>query len=211
MKDEKKADAAESVEEDESKTGIENAGGQETKAEEKNTDSADKASEEVSEAVQDGASDEMMRLKDELKKKDDELTEYIELAQRVKAEFDNYKKRTAREKEQLYTDVSGDIICKLLPVMDNLERAISTSSDNSDAGTLMSGMEMILKQFKDVLRKEGLEEIESSGQKFDPMLHNAVMHVEDESLGQNEIVEVFQKGYKLKDKIIRHSMVKVAN
>lgn len=208
MEDKKKDDAAESVEKDETKSKTEDASGKETKVESKN---ANETSEKGSETDKDEENEEISKLNEQLKKKDGELKEYIELAQRVKAEFDNYKKRTAREKEQLYTDISGDIISKLLPVVDSLERAVSSSPDGSDSGTLMDGMEMILKQLKDVLKKEGLEEIESSGKKFDPRFHNAVMHVEDESLGQNEIVEVFQKGYKLKGKIIRHSMVKVAN
>lgn len=208
MENEKKVDTTENIkDDDELKTELENAAGEESNDGAKNATSKDEVPEEGTEK----AEDEVMKLKEQLEKKDSELEKYIELAQRVKAEFDNYKKRTAREKEQLYADITGDVISKLLPVIDNLERAVSTSSDISDAGSLISGMEMILKQFKDVLSKEGLEEIDCAGQEFDPRYHNAVMHVEDESLGENEIVEVFQKGYKIKDKIIRHSMVKVAN
>jgi Molecular chaperone GrpE (heat shock protein) len=155
--------------------------------------------------------EEVANLKKQLLQKDEELKGHIELAQRVKAEFDNYRKRTAREKEQLYSDITGDIITRLLPVIDNLERAISTSSEGSDSKAIISGMEMILKQFKDILAKEGIEEIEASGKEFDPQYHNAVMHIEDEAYGSNTIAEVFQKGYRLKDKVIRHSMVKVAN
>lgn len=152
---------------------------------------------------------EIEALKKELESKEKELSGYIDLAQRIKAEFENYKKRTMKEKDQLYTDITGDIVFKLLPVIDNLERA--ASSDTTDAGSISEGLKMILKQFKDILGKEGVQEIEAMGKEFDPNYHDAVMHVEDESQGAGVIVEVFQKGYKIKDKVIRHSMVKVAN
>lgn len=178
--------------------------GEELKGEEK----PEKTEEESKEDKETGS---RKKLEEELAKKDAQLGEYIELAQRVKAEFDNYRKRTAREKEQLYSDIRGDIILKFLPVLDNLERAGSQTSEVSDLSSVIDGMNMILKQFKDILAKEGVEEIEADGKNFDPNLHNAVMHIEDESAGNNTIVEVFQKGYKLKDKVLRHSMVKVAN
>lgn len=148
-------------------------------------------------------------LKEELGKKDGQLNEYIELAQRVKAEFDNYRKRVSKEKEQLYVDVKGDIISELLPVIDNMERAVSTEA--ADADSVLEGVRMVLKQFMDILSKQGLEEIQALGNQFDPAYHNAVMHIEDESYDSNTVAEVFQKGYKLKDKVVRHSMVKVAN
>lgn len=150
-------------------------------------------------------------LEQEAAKKDQQLREYVELARRIKAEFDNYRKRTAKEKEQLYGNMKGEIMVKFLPVLDNLERAVSQTSESSDLGSVIDGMNMILKQFRDILAKEGVEEIEADGRNFDPNLHDAVMHIEDESVGKNTIVGVFQKGYRLNDKILRHSMVKVAN
>jgi molecular chaperone GrpE len=153
--------------------------------------------------------DEIDKLKKQLEEKENELNGYIDIAKRIKAEFENYKKRTLREKEQLYTDITGDVVSKFLPVIDNLERA--AASDSEDVESMSKGLKMILKQFNDVLSKEGVEEIEAMGKEFDPNLHNAVMHTTDESVDEGVIVEVFQKGYKIKDKVIRHSVVKVAN
>lgn len=150
-------------------------------------------------------------LKEQLSKKENELKVHVELIQRVKAEFDNYKRRTAKEKEQLYTDITGDVIAKLLPVVDNLERAVNSASETTDMEKLLDGVKMILNQFKDVLAKEGVEEIPAMDQQFDPNYHNAVMHVEDDGYEDNMVVEEFQKGYKIKDKVLRYSMVKVAN
>ena len=127
---------------------------------------------------------------------------------RLMAEFDNYKKRSAKEREAIYTDVRVDTVTKFLPVFDNLERAMKTETADE---AFKKGVEMTFNQLMDVFKKLGVEEIESIGKPFDPTLHNAVMHVEDESLGENEIVEEFQKGFKIGDKVIRHSMVKVAN
>ena len=127
---------------------------------------------------------------------------------RLMAEFDNYKKRSARERENIYTDVRVDTVTKFLPVFDNLERAMKTETADE---AFKKGVEMTFNQLMDVFKKLGVEEIESIGKPFDPKLHNAVMHVEDEALGENEIVEEFQKGFKIGDKVIRFSMVKVAN
>ena len=127
---------------------------------------------------------------------------------RLMAEFDNYKKRSAKERENIYTDVRVDTVTKFLPVFDNLERAMKTETADE---AYKKGVEMTFNQLMDVFKKLGVEEIESVGKPFDPTLHNAVMHVEDEALGENEIVEEFQKGFKIGDKVIRFSMVKVAN
>jgi molecular chaperone GrpE len=127
---------------------------------------------------------------------------------RLMAEFDNYKKRSARERENIYTDVRVDTVTKFLPVFDNLERALKTETADE---AYKKGVEMTFNQLMDVFRKLGVEEIESVGKTFDPAVHNAVMHVEDDAHGENEIVEEFQKGFKIGDKVIRHSMVKVAN
>ncbi|MBQ8432517.1 MAG: nucleotide exchange factor GrpE [Clostridia bacterium] len=124
---------------------------------------------------------------------------------RMMAEYDNFRKRSAKEKEGVYADAYADCIANLLPILDNLERA--SGSDNLEA--VKKGLEMTGKAFADALDKMGVTEVETKT--FDPNLHNAVMHVEDESLGENEIVEVFQKGYVKGDKVIRYAMVKVAN
>ena len=127
---------------------------------------------------------------------------------RLMAEFDNYKKRSAKEREAIYTDVRVDTVTKFLPVFDNLERAMKTETADE---AFKKGVEMTLNQLMDVFKKLGVEEIESVGKPFDPTLHNAVMHVEDAERGENEIVEEFQKGFRIGDKVIRFSMVKVAN
>ena len=127
---------------------------------------------------------------------------------RLMAEFDNYKKRSAKERENIYTDVRVDTVTKFLPVFDNLERAMKTETADE---AYKKGVEMTFNQLMDVFKKLGVEEIESVGKTFDPAIHNAVMHVEDESFGENEIVEEFQKGFRIGDKVIRFSMVKVAN
>ncbi len=124
---------------------------------------------------------------------------------RMMAEYDNFRKRSAKEKDGIYADAFADCISDLLPILDNLERA--AGCDQAEA--LKKGLEMTAKAFADALSKMGVTEIETSA--FDPNLHNAVMHVEDETLGESSIVEVFQKGYCKGDKVIRYAMVKVAN
>jgi len=146
------------------------------------------------------------KLEEQIKKSDD----YFNRMQRLAAEFDNYKKRTAREKESLYLEVVAEVVAAFLPVADNLDRALKAASESSDQ-PLKEGVELVHKQMKDVLKSLEVEEIKSVGEKFNPDLHNAVMHVTDDSVGENIIVEEFQKGYIVKDKVIRYSMVKVAN
>lgn len=124
---------------------------------------------------------------------------------RMMAEYDNFRKRSAKEKEAVYADAYGDCIANLLPILDNLERA--SGSDNLEA--VKKGLELTAKAFGEALEKMGVSEVETKT--FDPNLHNAVMHVEDEAYGENEIVEVYQKGYAKGDRVIRYAMVKVAN
>ncbi|MBQ8541541.1 MAG: nucleotide exchange factor GrpE [Clostridia bacterium] len=126
---------------------------------------------------------------------------------RLVAEYDNYRKRTAKEKEAIYPEAKVSVISSFLPVLDNLERALATAGDDP----VYEGVKMISKQFAETLKAAGVEEIPALGEKFDPNFHNAVMHVDDEDFGENEIVEEFQKGYKMGERIIRYSMVKVAN
>ena len=127
---------------------------------------------------------------------------------RLAAEYDNYRKRTAREKEHVYSDAKADTVKPFLEVLDNLERGLSQFEEGDPH---RQGMEMICRQFMTVLEKLGVQQIEALGQPFDPARHNAVMHVEDESAGENTVVEVFQQGYALGDKVLRFAMVKVAN
>ncbi len=129
---------------------------------------------------------------------------------RLMAEYDNFKKRTQKEKEELFSFASAGTIEKILPVIDNLERAIESVTDE-EKNTFTEGVEMVLKQFLEILTTLGVSEIEAVGKEFDPNLHNAVMHIEDEEAAANTVVEQFMKGYKFKDKVIRYSMVKVAN
>ncbi|HHT76378.1 MAG TPA: nucleotide exchange factor GrpE [Clostridiaceae bacterium] len=133
---------------------------------------------------------------------------------RLLAEYDNYRKRTNKEKESLYAEALAEIAKEFLPVVDNIERAIYHSQNISDttASKVAEGIDMIYRQVQDVFDKLGIEPIDcDEGSAFDPELHEAVMHVEDEEFGEQCIVQVFQKGYKAKDKIIRHTVVKVAN
>ena len=127
---------------------------------------------------------------------------------RLAAEYDNYRKRTAKEKESIWADAKASVVASFLPVYDNLERALK--QDTADEA-YKKGVEMTMTQLKDVLSKLGVTEIDAAGQPFDPKLHNAVMHVEDENLRENTVAEVFQAGFQLGEKVIRFAMVKVAN
>ena len=143
--------------------------------------------------------------------KPDPAAEYAALNDkylRLCAEYDNFRKRSQKEKESLYADIKAETLKKFLPVYDNLVRALDQSTADE---AYRRGVEMIMTQFNTTLEKLGVTEIESLGQKFDPAFHNAVMHVEDAEKGENEIVEVFQEGFKYGEKVIRFAMVKVAN
>ena len=146
-------------------------------------------------------------LGDSLEKAQKEHDELQDKYLRVCAEYDNFRKRTQKERDGIFTDAYSDALKEILPIFDNLERAaLYTEPDK-----LTEGLELIFKSAKDMLSKLGVEEFGAVGEKFDPTIHNAVMHIDDESVGEEEIIEVFQKGYKRGDKIIRHAMVKVAN
>jgi len=148
--------------------------------------------------------------KEKLTKATEECQTYMDRFQRIAAEFDNYKKRTAKEKERLYQEAICDTISKVLPVVDNLCRALK-AIDTQDNQSFREGVSMVAKQLDTVLSDIGVEKIEALGCEFDPNIHNAVMHTEDEKVGENTIVEELQCGYKYKDQVIRYSMVKVAN
>ncbi len=138
-----------------------------------------------------------------------DLSEQKDKFLRLAAEYDNYRKRTAKEKESIYADAKIDTIVAMLPVYDNLERGIKQFGD--DESPHRKGLEMIFSQFKESLTKLGVTTIDAVGQPFDPEKHNAVMHVEDESVGENTVVEVLQQGFLLGDKVLRFAIVKVAN
>lgn len=128
---------------------------------------------------------------------------------RLAAEYDNYRKRTAKEKEQIYSDAKIATVKEFLAVYDNLERAVAQGGDEDSPHK--KGMEMIFHQFEEILQKMGVEKIDAVGQTFDPEKHSAVMHIEDETLGENTVAEVFQQGFTLHGKVLRFAVVKVAN
>lgn len=128
---------------------------------------------------------------------------------RLTAEYDNYRKRTAKEKDSLYQDAKADTIKEFLAVYDNLQRAVATEGDEDSPHK--KGLEMIFHQYQEILKKLGVTEIEAQGQTFDPEKHNAVMHIDDENFGENVVSQVFQAGFMLGDKVIRHAIVQVAN
>lgn len=148
------------------------------------------------------------KLKDTILLQKQKLEEQEDRLKRLMAEFDNFKKRSSKEREGLYNTLISDIFTSLLPVIDNLEKAVTAKTE--DEG-YKQGVELVLKQFKDVLTTNGVQEIEAIGQTFDPELHEAVGSVIDESLGEKQIKEEYRKGYKIGNKVIRHSMVVVAN
>ncbi len=149
--------------------------------------------------------------KEKKDKKDEQIAELTDKVKRQLAEFENFRNRTEKEKSQMYMVGARDVIEKLLPVVDNFERGLKSIPEDQKDGPVASGMEMIYKQLITVLTDLGVTPIEAVGQEFDPNFHNAVMHAEDEGLGENIVAEEFQKGYKYKDTVLRHSMVKVAN
>lgn len=154
--------------------------------------------------------------KEEIKCKEDtelnqiktELEETTDRLKRLMAEFDNFKKRNAKEREGLYNSLLSDIVSSFLPVVDNLEKAVNSKTE--DEG-YKQGIELVLKQFIDVLNSLGVKEIEGVGSTFNPEYHEAVSSIQDENLGEKEVKEVFRKGYQIGDKVIRHAMVVVAN
>ena len=159
--------------------------------------------EEVKNEVQENS--EMEQKLIDLQKEVDENNDRIK---RIMAEFENFKKRTQKEKELQYNSILADVISSLLPVIDNLEKAVQTNTEDAN---FKQGVEMVYKQLLDVLAKYGVKKIEAVGNRFDPELHDAVSHVEDETLGEQIVKEVFRTGYILGDKVVRHAMVVVAN
>ena len=188
-------------------------------AEETEGATAENAEAEVTEAEQSEETEEAAEPTKEKSKlfkkkkdpKDEKIEELSDKLLRQMAEFDNFRKRTEKEKSAMYEIGAKDIIEKLLPVVDNFERGFSTVTEEDKEDAFVTGMEMVYKQLMTMLETVGVKPIEAVGQEFNPDLHNAVMHVEDETVGDNIIVEEFQKGYTYRDSVVRYSMVKVAN
>lgn len=166
---------------------------------------AEKAVENAEEAKAEEAVDEKDALIEELNKK---LLEANDKLLRTVAEYDNFRKRSVKEKEAIYSDSKTDIIGKILPVIDNFERAASADSDPEN---YKKGIDMTVKQLLEVFSSLGVEAFGEKGEEFDPNIHNGVMHIDDENLGENVISEVYIKGYKMGDRVIRHATVIVAN
>ena len=186
---------------------------QENKMQENEVETAEAAEETAkkeapkAEKADKGDKKKIKKLEEELAAANAKAEELNERYVRMLAEYDNFRKRTAKERESVYSDAYLDALTNILPVLDNLERAEGCE----DSEALKKGLELTLKSFRDTLAKMGVTEIEAQGQTFDPNLHNAVMHVEDEAYGESEVIEVLMKGYRKDDKVIRYSMVKVAN
>lgn len=177
---------------------------EDTKQEEATKETAEKASEDASEKDE---LDMLRKNKEEIKKLTNQVETLKDRLLRLTAEYENYRKRTAKEKEGIYTDACADVLKEVLPTLDNLERAYAADGSVED---LKKGIEMTMKGLQSSFEKLGVEEIPVD-EGFDPNLHQAVMHIEDENLDKNVVAEVFMKGYRKGDKVIRHTVVKVAN
>ncbi len=170
----------------------------------------EKTTPEVEEAVEETVSE--ATAEDKIAELEAKLNEQMDKYTRLYAEYDNFRKRSQREKDARYSDAIADAAAAILPIGDNLERALATEVESEEAKTFKAGVEMVMKQFEEVLTKLEVEPIKALGEQFDPNLHNAVMHIEDETTDDNTIVEEFMKGYIYKgEKVVRYSMVKVAN
>lgn len=154
------------------------------------------------------SSDEIIELKKQIETQKIQIDETEDRLKRVAAEFDNYKKRNAKERDGMYNSLIADIISGFLPIIDNLEKAVEAETKDEE---YKKGIELVLKQFKDVLSARGVTEIETVGKTFDPELHEAVSSVQDDTKGEKEIVQEYRKGYMIGNRVIRHSMVIVAN
>ena len=186
------------------------------KAEAEETESADaeeNGAESETEESEDAGKEEPLTRQERkaLKKKDEEIEALKDRYMRTLAEYENFRRRTDKEKADLYTYAVKDVMTKILPVLDNLERGLAAIPEENRKDPVAEGMDKICKQFVRTLEDIGVKPIEAEGKEFDLNLHNAVMHVEDENAGENTVVEELQKGYTYRDSVIRHSMVKVAN
>lgn len=202
VEDAKKAAAAQETEEN----CEENANAEEAEtAEEYTEEVGEEASEEKEEKKG------FFKKKNKKDKKDEKIEELTDRLTRQMAEFDNFRKRTEKEKTQMYEVGAKSVVEKILPVVDNFERGLAAVPEEQKEDPFVQGMEKIYKQMMTTFEEIGVKPIEAVGKEFDPDFHNAVMHVEDEELGENIVAEEFLKGYMYRDSVVRHSMVKVAN
>ena len=186
--------------------------GEEVESETKETEEAEEVKEEPeSEETEEVEKKGLFKRKPKKDKKDEKIEELTDKLTRQMAEFDNYRKRTEKEKTGMYEIGAKDVIEKILPVIDNFERGLAAVLEEQKEDSFVTGMEMIYKQMMTTLEGIGVKPIEAVGKEFNPDLHNAVMHIEDEELGENIVAEEFQKGYTYRDTVVRYSMVKVAN
>lgn len=180
-----------------------------------NNEETEETAEDVAETEEGEESSEkkgFFKKKEKKDKKDEKIEELNDRLMRQMAEFDNFRKRSEREKSQMFDFGAKDIVEKILPVIDNMERGLATvAPEVLENDAFAQGMEKVYKHFMTVLEGAGVKPIEAVGNEFNPDFHNAVMHVEDEEVGENIVVEEFQKGYMYKESVVRHSMVKVAN
>jgi len=174
-----------------------------------NTEDTEEGQKETEDSKESGKK--LFGKKNKKDKKDEKIEELTDRLTRQMAEFDNFRKRTEKEKSHMYEVGAKDIIDKILPVVDNFERGLGAVGEEEKENPFVQGMEMVYKQLMTTLEEVGVKPIEAVGKEFDPEFHNAVMHVEDENFGENIVTEEFQKGYAYRDSIVRHSMVKVAN
>ena len=184
---------------------------EEQKAE--NTEETETEAEEeaAAEETEEPKKKKLFEKKNKKDKKDEQIADLTDKLTRHMAEFDNYRKRTEKEKSAMYEIGAKDVVEKILPVVDNFERGLQSVPEDQKDDPFVDGMDKIYKQLMTTLEGIGVKPIEAVGQEFDPNFHNAVMHVEDEELGENVVAEEFQKGYMYRDSVVRHSMVKVAN
>jgi molecular chaperone GrpE len=179
--------------------------------EEAKMEEATEVTEETTEENVEDASEEEPKKKDKKDKKDEKIAELTDKVTRQMAEFDNFRKRSEKEKGQMFDMGAKSIVEKILPIVDNFERGLSSVPDDLKENPFVDGMDKIYKQMLASLEEAGVTAIEAMDKEFDPNLHNAVMHIDDENYGENVVVEEFQKGYMYHDTVVRHSMVKVAN
>lgn len=178
---------------------------------EETAETAENADAEASEADSEDPDKKKSFFKKKKDKKDEQIEELTDKVKRQMAEFDNFRKRTEKEKSQMYDMGAKTIVEKILPVIDNFERGLAAVPEDNKEDAFVVGMDKIYRQMLTVLEEAGVTPIEAVGAEFDPNFHNAVMHVEDETLGENVVAEELQKGYMYRDTVVRHSMVKVAN
>ena len=203
LEEENTADTAETTAEAEQE--------EQTAAEEEQEETAEESEETEDSDDAEGSEKKKGFFKKKKSKQEEKIEELTDQVKRQMAEFDNFRKRTEKEKDQMFEVGAKSIIEKILPVIDSFERGLAAVPEDEKDDAFVDGMDKVYKQMMTALEEAGVKTIETEGAEFDPNFHNAVMHIEDENLGENVIAEEFQKGYTYRDAVVRHSMVKVAN